>query len=216
MKERGILFSGPMVCAILDGRKTQTRRVVTFSKPFEHSSAWPCVYPFPNGPGWIWTDSPVSEAGLKRMAVGREGKTCPCGVPGDRLWVRETWRTINDPATCIGDALDIDYRADGKNRIGDINGHLKWKPSIFMPKWASRITLEIVSVRVERVQDISEEDAVAEGVRAAETFKETEPGRLKLMSCAWAYQNLWDSINAKRGFGWDKNPWVWVIEFKRV
>lgn len=115
---------------------------------------------------------------------------------GDTIWVRERFR----PYTCGYDSkikVPIEYKADKFSTQSDI----KWKPLIHMPRWAARIFLEITSLRVERVQEISENDAEAEGVNCDRTYLED-------------FENLWDSINAKRGYGWDKNPWVWVVEFK--
>lgn len=176
MKERPILFSAPMVRALLEGRKTQTRRIVKL--------------PAKDGSGdnrFVFDDA----EGRKRFI------DCPYGEPGDRLWVRETWR----PAQVDGMAW---YAAT----CGD-ETHERWKPSIHMPRWASRITLEITGVRVEQLQDISESDAIAEGVT---------PSDMKAISCLdrnyHAYFMLWESINGSGS--WDLNPWVWVIEFRRI
>lgn len=171
MKERPILFSTPMVRAILGGRKTQTRRVVKA----QHSSL------------------------VENLIDNWEGRPFPFGKPGDRLWVRETW-THDDEG-------NISYRAQMDDWV-ECPGN-KWKPSIFMPRIASRITLEISTIRVERLQDISEEDAKAEG-------PSQHPEYPKEFYCSWrkAYQVLWDSINGPGS--WDRNPWVWVIEFKGV
>lgn len=209
MKERPILFSGEMVRAILDGRKTQTRRVLK-------SPDATCYDPRPY---------------RKDYEVGM------------RLWVRETWgQDFNlDPKyslTCQEGrwrgplspcgTFHPYYRADlAESQSGF------WKPSIFMPRWASRISLEVVSVHVERLQDISEGDAVAEGIVAEDLPPDSDnfhpPGSYGYVSglhpfpkgtiyvkASQAYRELWDSINSDRGFGWDKNPWVWVIEFKKV
>ncbi|MES2355582.1 MAG: hypothetical protein V4568_14530 [Pseudomonadota bacterium] len=187
MKERPILFSGPMVRTILDGSKTQTRRVIKTPDN--------CV---------LW----VGDKGTVKVDVMQDGHLkavtvhCPYGQPGYRLWVRETWQSNLMKKGCVF------YRADQAD-IG-----LKWRPSIFMPRWASRITLEVTGVRVERVQDISEENSMAEGTGrwAAETVGHGE----KYICHRHAFHTLWDSINAERGFGWDLNPWVWVVEFKRL
>lgn len=175
MTERPIIFSGDMVRAILDGRKTQTRRVM---KP----------QPSP-------ADVFVGDHGL---GMGPQFR-CSYGQSGDRLWVRETWaceccgRTLEYRAV-HGRCEGLSYRADGGT-----GGSSGWRSPIHMPRWASRLTLDITEVRVQRVQEISEEDAVAEGVDI------------------WAdFRPLWDSINAKRGFGWDVNPWVWALTFKPV
>lgn len=120
---------------------------------------------------------------------------CPYGQPGDRLWVRETFANLGD--------YGISYRADS-DAFGDT-----WTPSIFMPRSLSRITLEISAVRVERIDSITDSDAVAEGIALRGTTRFCGEARIE-------FKNLWDLINAKRGFGWNANPWVWVIEFRRV
>lgn len=178
MKERPILFSGPMVRAILNGTKTQTRRIV---KPQPVHI---------DGLGTVMNPSVIT------------GNSCKHGKPGDTLWVRETWAhralRVSGPE---GYGCPV-FRADDVDRrlpSGPYNRVDRWRPSIHMPRWASRITLQITAVRVERLQDISEEDAIAEGVE----FGAKE-----------SYRTLWDSINGAGA--WDANPWVWVIEFKRV
>lgn len=178
MSEHPILFSGEMVRAILEGRKTQTRRVITVPVSDAHAGRPHSPMVKHNG-DWY-----------------KPHEWSPYGVPGDRLWVRETW--AKPYVNC-----DAVFRADYKGA-----GILKWKPSIHMPRWASRITLDVVNVRVERVQDISEEDARAEGIDDGWLVREQFP------EARIAYRYLWDSINAKRGYGWATNPWVWVIEFK--
>ena len=196
MKEKPMLYSGPMVRAILEDLKTQTRRVMKEHPPLP----WKVE---------IHGDSLcVLDGGCKKF----------CKVPhpvGSRIWVKETWRTVNDPATCIGDALEIDYRADGITRIMDKVGKSRWRPSIHMPRWASRINLDVTEVRLERLQDISEEDAKAEGVTLGEdrswAFKEAG---LKYEPHRFAYELLWDEINGPGS--WDQNPWVWVYTFKRI
>lgn len=166
MSERPILFSAPMVRALLDGSKTQTRRVVKCH---------------------------VEDYGIIRHT----DKACPYGQPDDRLWVRETWLQTN-PFT-EGGLHTYGYRATDAIEFPDA----VWKPSIHMPRVASRITLEINAVRLERLHDISEFDAQAEGVH-------TDPA-----SPAYdAYADLWVQINGPGS--WDLNPWVWVIEFKRI
>lgn len=198
MKERPILFSAPMVRAILNGTKTQTRRAVKD----RHIDAAPPACFFQ----WL-----------------RE--RCPYGQPGDRLWVRETWqvvdgserarRIVTDPSPSRG---WIEYAATVHP------GHEpppRWRPSIHMPRWASRILLEITAVRVERLQDISGEDAVAEGIaRDGDGYERfhVDPdaplGQSFTRNPVLAYRGLWEKIN---GVGtWDANPLVWVIEFKRV
>ena len=148
---------------------------------------------------------------------------------GSRIWVKETWRTVNDPATCIGDALEIDYRADGITRIMDKVGKSRWRPSIHMPRWASRINLEVTEVRVERLQEITNEDALEEGIvdwcpydrcggigYLPQNHTVTEP---EVCECSHfdgveVYKLLWESINGPGS--WDQNPWVFVYTFRRV
>jgi len=192
MKERPILFSGPMVQAILGGRKTMTRRVIKF----------PYIEIRDDG----ILASEYHDPGTERPSGLCHKVTCPYGQPGDKLWVRETWMPFTEQGCPVGATI---YRAtDHPEPDGD--SPLRWNPPIFMPKSASRITLEITAVRVERVQDISEMDTYAEGRSLNETMDPvTRPG------AAW-FRALWDSLNAKRGYGWDANPWVWVLSFKRV
>lgn len=206
MKERPILFSAPMVRAILDGRKTQTRRTVNPAPEMvtDHS-----IRP--------WEGDP---AVLKKL-LNQRGRKCPYGQPGDRLWVRES--TEED---CAGSVSLSRYRADGafvlysgcddpafSGSIAHWNYPRRVRPSIHMPRWASRILLEIVSVRVERLQDISEEDAEAEGAPC-------EIGRLEatILGTQASYRKgfirLWESDHGEGS--WIENPWVWVIEFKRI
>ena len=210
MKEHPILFSTPMVRAILEGRKTQTRRVIQPQSDVMYCDfddmGWELIdgkrenysayFKLPEA-SWIAPDKPT----WRRMKS-------QFGEPCDRLWVRETF------AYCAGDVYvyrsDYLYDVDSESAmtINMKTGEtmpLRWRPSIHMPRKASRLTLEIVNVRVERLQEISEEDAISEGFRNLAT--DTARGD---------FSYLWDHINAKRGFGWDVNPWVWVIEFKRA
>jgi hypothetical protein len=209
MNEHPILFSTPMVKAILEDWKTKTRRVI---KPQPSPTALLEAY----GAYACFTDGTRAR--------------CPYGpglhAQGDRLWVRETWAQMCKNADPICQCTEdyeyrenhyIEYRADtgnpypGQWPIDEARGNPdapKWCPSIHMPRKASRITLEVVNVRVERLQDITEEDAKAEGVN----FVSCDPGEHPVD----LFANLWDSINEKRGFGWDTNPLVWVVEFKRL
>ena len=193
MKERPILFSAEMVKSILAGRKTMTRRVVKLN-----SSGRVQLH----GKQWHIEDKNVING-------------CPFGVPGDRLWVRETWgvekdfNNIKPFELWPGDdesMLAVDYAAD-KKRIWHRDYQGKWRPSIHMPRWASRITLEITSVRVERLQKITNNDALAEGTPDLRTIK----NNWDMKHC---FSHLWDSINGKK-HPWTSNPWVWVIEFRR-
>ena len=227
MKERPILFSGEMVRAILEERKSQTRRVIKPRKPFRTQLSW--YGPHPGG-GWWGSDGSHDTPAMDR------GFPCPYGAVGDRLWVRETWGIGAIEVGPKGPAAYIAYKADGTHTPFDYRTDCRkisltskpevglhspdhWRPSIHMPRWASRITLEITGVRVEKVQEISERDAEAEGIDCWEDnfFKDYSTNKPSWFRQPIAsYQTLWDSINAKRGFGWDSNPWVWVIEFKRV
>jgi hypothetical protein len=185
MKERPILFSGPMVRAILDGSKTQTRRI--FKGTTEHKGPYNPAYmeAHQQANGW--------------------GSICPYGTPGDRLWVRETWQHN------IGNGPPIIYRADHGAAQSVYEADLAtgawkvavsgWRPSIFMPRAASRILLEITDVRVQRLQEISEEDARAEGCEPFACPRDR-------------FQGLWDTIHGSGA--WHANPWVWAITFQRL
>jgi len=231
MKERPILFSGAMVRALLDGSKTQTRRAVKLQ--VQHDDSWVG--------GLKIVHKRVTQAlltfnQLGGKPLGSDAAICPYGQPGDRLWVRETFLDTQGTGIEHRDESGLRHRyafaADcGPGSYGDQarkDYGLKWKPSIHMPRAASRILLEIVSVRVERLQDISEADAIAEGGRFIDfgknKFGQQQPGwRCDRLPCSpddaldsakWAYANLWESINGTGS--WDANPWVWVVEFKRV
>lgn len=203
MKERPILFSAPMVRAILEGRKTQTRRVV---KPQPHSAHYP-QHAEARGAGWVW----MAHDDRPTYTFATGDFRCPYGQPGERLWVRETWAKAD--SSLIDETF---YRADGEvdgrqRAFSYVKREPRWRPSIHMPRWASRIDLEVTGVRVERLQDISEADAIAEGV---------EPYRLPVHPVREALRHvdgfsvLWESINGPGS--WDANPWVWVVEFRRV
>lgn len=165
MTERPIIFSTEMVRAILEGRKTQSRRVIN-PQPAEEMIL---RYRFPK---------------------------CPYGQVGNRLWVRESFYT---------ESGDIWYKADGQTAPMLI----KWRPAIYIPKWLTRIRLEITEVRVERLQEITAEEAMLEGYPITFGKDWVE------FSVPW-FTEIWDSLNAKRGYGWGSNPWVWVISFRRL
>jgi hypothetical protein len=218
MKERPILFKAEMVRAILAGAKTQTRRIC---RP-RFDDRTPCEHYSPIGSGGV-----VSDHMMRHCEHGSEGQPCPLGVAGDRLRIREAWRTSKSldhvkPSNLVPGAPII-YESDGAFR-----GLSEWgaqyvgksRPSIFMPRWASRITLEIISVRAERLQDITDGDARAEGIERMVLFGENKwrnyaSGGYNQWEIG-SFKTLWDSINAKRGYGWDANPWVWRIEFKLI
>lgn len=210
MKQRPILFQGAMVRALLNGTKTQTRRVVR--KQFAHD-ATPAEVAATSPEGWqisghsgLWWD----DAG----ACIDDAVRCPYGQPGDQLWVRETWAQLSAKELDVEPMFDPAFVYFAQTKWDKAVQYLcadgvarwalpkRWKPSIHMPRVASRITLEITGVRVERLQDIGEADALAEGIDQD--------------TCApvATYRDLWESINGHAS--WDLNPWVWVVEFKRV
>jgi hypothetical protein len=214
MKERPILFNGEMVKAILDGRKTQTRRVV---KP----------QPIPFGESSPFTKATLKEhVGKPWMPVGgvfQDAWHKPFGHYGDRLWVRETWgiMSFHDPTDwCDGSIkgvsqseiwtrFTVEHAANWKLP----NESSYWRPSIHMPRWASRIDLEITAVRVERLQEITEEDAKKEGVMIGEDRSHSfAEHRMKYQPHKDAFIALWQSIYGN----WDANPWVWVYEFRKM
>lgn len=235
MKEHPILFSAPMVRALLDGTKTQTRRTVKRLHPdavtFAAHSTMPSTW-------WVRDQ-------FERILQTIQ---CPYGQPGDRLWVRETHQFDAPvdgtwPATafygCKGAPISLiperfRHPAYCLYEATWLHGPIKWRPSIHMPRWASRILLEIVSVRVERLQDINEEDALAEGIEKAyvDTLKRQRwkmydhtdgvPGEdiaryvgpTHTLHPIESYKSLWLGINGAGS--WDANPWVWVIEFRRI
>lgn len=215
-RERPILFSGEMVRAILDGRKTMTRRIVKPIPMLGEPLAW-CAAAKAQEPGWV-------------HIVGDYRRFCPYGQPGDRLWVRETWKPTKSQ---VGDDVCTDtyvrYRADDsrvivKHLLGGGISDL-WRPSISMPRWASRLNLDNAAVRVERLQDISEADAVAEGIELVSgdynrddftgCWRDYTGKQYYWNSPIDSFHSAWDSINGKRA-SWESNPWVWVIEFNRV
>lgn len=208
MKERPIIFSGPMVRAILEGRKTQTRRtgglrdfnMVGLDGAGHHTC--PDEYALVHFDG--------KQADFSRFAVNIGGinvsviyhATNPYGLMGDRLWVRETWYRER-----LSESDRVIYRAHADYMP------VLWKPSISMPRWASRLLLEITEVKVQRLQDISFESVQAEGLNPLRDC----PGiQSPLVEARQLYATLWDSLNIKRGYGWAANPWVWAISFKAI
>lgn len=216
MKERPILFSTPMVKAILAGHKTMTRRVVKqqptnppFSAKFDDD-------------GFLWWELNARGNWLTSW------QKCPYGMPGDRLWVRETWcvgskHNFTTPRDLPVRKMSVIYKSGGscsnapsgrwecdtwpaEGNIPDWSGPMR--PSIFMPRWASRITLEIVCTRVERLQNISSEDAKHEG------FEPCYYGGA--VSAVEPFAVAWDRSYKKRGYSWSANPWVWVVSFRMI
>lgn len=233
VRERPILFSGPMVRAILDGRKTQTRRALR---------------PQPDG-GLDYDPGMVSRFALLGREV-RSGKLsfgayegarplnafpdgpysikheveCPYGAPGDLLWVRES-ACIAPPGFGYTELSDIRDDAGRQRIVQFVATHpdtgyahdygIKVTPSIHMPRWASRLTLRVTDVRVERLQDMTAQDAIDEGTPSRGIDRD-HPSIASALMYLDDFKNLWDARNAKRGYGWDANPWVWVISFERV
>lgn len=243
MAEHPILFKPEMARAIRDGRKTQTRRVCKKQphaireiggqwdhgfwqcndEEFDHTDRqWkPCE------PYWSWWVRHRDGRFYEQHKLGK----CPYGQPGDVLWVKEAWRLF--------DPYSIDYRAsptlDGSTFKGlrylvgkpagideliardETNGRdpMRWRAAMYMPRWACRLRLEVVSVRVERVQDLDNTDILCEGTTPLDIDGNDDPWQNFEDRYQGAFVKLWDSINAKKGYGWDENPWVWVIEFKR-
>ncbi|OVG29097.1 hypothetical protein B5L94_19410 [Klebsiella pneumoniae] len=232
MKERGMIFNGEMVRAILDGRKTQTRRIMK-------------VQPESNQLGLLLITDSTRHSDIGKYhwaesnATGNHVRSklfaCPFGAVGDQIWVRETFQgplfNYEQMDEYLEDSSKFEkpefcqYAADGGHRpeYQDADDNLRhgWRPSIHMPRWASRILLEITDVRVERLNAISEEDAEAEGIEMEALYDSQDcydciadhnmTGRPTVTG---AFKYLWESIYGEEG--WKSNPWVWVIEFKRV
>lgn len=225
-KERPILFSGPMVRAILDGRKTVTRRPikpsmrgfdVSFELHQQDDGSWRPMHTF--------DESCMDDQGTEHPVV------CPFGKPGDRLWVRETWycdhfEVMRGPYLKPAD-LDVTEARDDGTLVYAADGLTPyeaeqpvWKPSIHMPRWASRILLQITDVRVERLQDISGHQALAEGVRLCSDHAEcgdwyhVEGIETYSADPRKSFELLWTGINGADS--WSVNPWVWAVEFERV
>jgi len=213
VKARPILFSAPMIRAILDGSKSQTRRLVK-PQPPEAYGALEVELFHPTVVDRNGDEHPGCPVFGAYTQDGEWGVKCPYGEPGDQLWVRETFAPV--PATAYrcstGVAQTVNpsdpYEAAIYRATFDLSaGGISWKPSIFMPRWASRITLEITDVRVERLQAISEVDAVAEGCN-----------EVPLRDAVARYRWVWDSIHGEEveGKSWSANPFVWVVAFRRV
>ncbi len=220
IREKGLIFNSEMVRAILDGRKTQTRRPIKWKQ-----TRFTEIGEREDGSKWPWSEDAEHACDFWHP--------CPFGAVGDRIWVRETWSSDfanyypNDRVWYAADnnrQLDIDM-VDGVRGIyspeSDVHVPFRWHPSIHMPRWASRILLEITDVRVERLNAISEEDAEAEGINMEALYDSQDcydciadhnmTGRPTVTG---AFKYLWESIYGEEG--WKSNPWVWVIEFKRV
>jgi hypothetical protein len=207
--------------------------VVKFKPPFDSHESWKYVGQFKDGT-WMFTDNiPFSEweNAFPPEYLEGGGRVCPYGQVGDRLWVRETFRIFNslNECSCYDDCACSSHNGKPMYRADNNDTESKWTPSIHMPRWASRITLEITDIRVERVQDISYADCLAEGMSPVPYLGDSSLTNEDIRNiCVDAtFKPLWDSINAKPGkmetdqgtidcpgYSWDANPWVWVIEFK--
>lgn len=217
MRERGMIFNSEMVLAILDGRKTQTRRPLKwkqtrFTEIGEHE----------DGSKWPWSEDAEHACDFWHP--------CPFGDVGDRIWVRETWQAIHDSVDEFGHVEERTYapsipkekdrywHAVYAEHFGVENREdrgFPWRPAIHMPRWASRITLEIADVRVEQVQSISQADAIAEGAPRSHPSIDavSQDHGFPDFSRSW-FGQTWQSIYGAES--WQTNPWVWVIEFKRI
>lgn len=223
MKERPILFSSKMVSAIIRGKKSQTRRVVATDLRPQSKDTY--MRGFPENPQNVRMCGPYAKCDAPSGSHSASYRVpCPYGLPGDRLWVREAFRVSRD-----GKGFALWYKADGaearywanydKGKVADIDAFAlkhansgKTISSIHMPRWASRLTLDICTVRVERLQDITPQDARAEGF----PFHPLDASPLAAMDPVDWYSALWDSINADRGYSWESNPFVWAITFKPI
>ena len=227
MIERPVLLKGEMVVATFADIKLETRRLNRLKEINEEPDDWKF-----NG---FWKDaeakSGVIDPRLKAGFLNISGKKlkpgrmllipCDFGKVGDQLWVRETWATKDqiwddDKAAVFHTSVSIGletllYRASGDER--PVGNKTRWRPSIFMPRWASRLSLEVTSITVERLQAIDEDGAKREG---AELGHRHDGNHIGQSSHREGFILLWDSINDPRGWGWVKNPWVWVVKFKRV
>lgn len=212
MKERPIIMTAESVRAILAGRKSQTRRLIKDQR---------------SEGDWLYVDRGARTYAYRADLVGRGGDAmrslCPYGAPGDRLYVKEAWAAgLDTDGDIVPDARHVIYRernptheawyvsSPGLHESWEVVGQTGWRSPMFMPRWASRLTLAVTGVRVERLQAITEADAIAEGVtlpeRMATHYDDTHRD---------AYAALWDRINGKRA-PWASNPWVWVVEFRQV
>jgi hypothetical protein len=243
MKERPILFSTPMVKAILEGRKTVTRRVIkeSWNGCLTHGGPHPCPndplvfypgdefdHPDPEVREKITIDVPEVRAFFHCSTLDRSEAKCPFGKPGDILWVRETWTDeINGKENhypFFKADFPMTWDDDGQTHTLLVTD-LKWKPSIFMPKHICRLQLLIKSISVERLNDISKEDAIREGieptirlendfVKGDQYYKHYTNKKIDGADPVSSFRSLWESINGKES--WDSNPWLWRIEFEKL
>jgi hypothetical protein len=212
VKERPILFTGEMVQRLLDGSKTQTRRLVK-TVPLRGDAVgvrvvgeYPTVVRLTDE-GLVWNpNGPFEDA----VPFPHPEKCCPYGLPGDQLWVKETFCLAFDTNTCERTG-GYHYRADGYEVVHvDDHSRSPWKPSIHMPRAASRIQRELTDVRLERVQEITEQDAIAEGIGVVYGTHWMDTSKRR------GFRDLWNGFYGDRDFGWDKNPWIWAMSFKEI
>lgn len=227
MKERPIPFMADMIRAVLNTKpgvwpaepvdparpfKWQTRRVINPQPPKDYDR-------IASDTGMIWRDKYMARFENDKRPLGMHTVYCPYGIPGDGLWAKETWAVYNGydalkPSDIpLHDRPPLLWYAEWTGAARDSSNRGRWRPSMFMPRWASRIDLEIKAIRVEPVQQISDQDVIAEGVAIEWPGPGPEPYRRNLLA---VYSYLWNKINAKRGYPWSANPWVWVIEFMRL
>lgn len=191
---KGIPFNDDMVRVILEGRKTQTRRPM---KPQPELRDNRVLWEHRKGVGF----SNCGEGSDYSLFL----RGCPLGQAGDRLWVRETW------------GMDTEGNLHLRSTECESKVIGGWNPSIHMPRWASRITLEITEIRVQRVNDITDEDVLAEGCsKCKRTGADTEDCWMDTSALACGFSQVWDSLYAKKGLGWTENPWVWALTFRRI
>lgn len=216
---RPLLLRPHLVRATLDGIKTQTRRVVVPQPP-----AWVDRYdrsadPLHWLPSGVYVRDPSGVLGRGSIAARGTGMPvrCPYGQPGDRLWVRETWASIYERTD---KSPGVIYLADGPEYLPATRrghnwtreiGRGHWKPSIHMPRWACRLVLEVTDIRIERLQAISHDDALAEGIDTSDIRTSWE---VRERDARIPFARGWDAINARRGYGWDADPWVWVVSYR--
>ncbi|MEN5176355.1 hypothetical protein [Brevundimonas diminuta] len=209
VKERPILFSGPMVRALLDGRKTQTRRIV---KPRRHAS----LFAIEDDGSPVWADSYIMDPGNAEWRM----RDNPYGVPGDRLWVKETHAVVPRTAYAMSEGVQQTLRPDDNHDAAvyfadwERSKPGRWRPSIHMPRWACRLVLEITDVRVERLLDCSNADAQAEGLQWVTPGMWSVDRSLPIIAheARTAYFELWDHINGAGAA--EANPWVWAVSFR--
>lgn len=206
MNEKPIIFNDEAACAVLDGRKTQYREAIKVQPDSQTAH-----FSNPNENLWF---------AYTKSKYGQDSEFyCPYGKKGDRLFVKEKWCAFSSsgeqykcPPRRLPTYAKIYYLAGADIVRSDV----KWKHAIYMPRWASRIMLEITDIRVERVKDISEKDSICEGrIPRHDIFHDSIQPDINNPATR-GFANLWDSINKKRGFGWNDNPWVWVVEFKPI